>query len=250
MTSISSTSRNVDRFPNALIAQKGFPEDFSPKQMKRYPPTLGRIFVPHGETLLSQGAASTSVFYILNGWALEEQLTCDGEIAWAYVTMRGEVAGINSVSFEARCDGQIAPVSTAFIHALTDVFALSIPRDKFLAGAEDDCVFGPVIRDILRRQVASQHSHFVALSAKLASDRILQIVRTLHSRALEQGAISTFGSRLPISQVVMAKFANISVVHLNRIAQKLRHDGHLDWNGDGVCVLEGCPHDEGDSHPF
>jgi CRP-like cAMP-binding protein len=237
MAYFSSIEQTTDPFPEMTIARERIADNFASQQTRCNLRAFERVFVPRGDTLLYQGATSSSVFYILSGWALEEQINCDGEIAWTHINLRGEIAGINSVSFEPLGDGQTVPVATAFIHALTDVYALNLPRAKFMAEAEDDRALGPLIRDILRQQSASLHNHLVALSAKSSGDRILQIVRTLHARALQQGAISRADCRLPISQVLMAKFANISVVHLNRIAQKLRQDGLLDWNGDGVCLL-------------
>jgi CRP-like cAMP-binding protein len=237
MTQFSSLARSEAAFPKSINLTSNNVRRLRPHQNQLTPQSFEQVFVPHGETLLRQGEPSPAILYILSGWALEEQLTREGEIAWAHITMRGEVAGLNSVAFEGHCDGEALPVSTAFIHALTDVFALRVPRSLILAAADEDRALGHMIQDVLRRQSASLHNHLVALSAKCASDRVVQILRSLHARALEQGSITRSDCRLPISQVVLAKFANLSVVHLNRIAQKLRQDGVLDWNSDGVCLL-------------
>ncbi len=193
-----------------------------------------QVFVPHGATLLTQGAKTEYVFYILNGWALEEELTADGDIAWADIMMRGEVAGLNCVMLERDRKGQ-HEISTASIQALTDVFAVRVPRYKIADNMDEDRTFSRMVHDTLRRQTAHLHSHLVALSAKSAHDRVMMLLRSFDKRARDSKAL-TPAQRLPISQVVLARVANISVVHMNRIAQKLRLDGFLDWTPEGVLL--------------
>ena len=193
-----------------------------------------QVFVPHGATLITQGAKTEYVFYILNGWALEEELTVDGDIAWADIMMRGEVAGLNCVMLERDRKSQYQ-ISTASIQALTDVFAVRVPRYKITHNMEEDRAFSRMVHDTLRRQTEHLHSHLVALSAKSAQDRVMMLLRSFDKRARETKAL-TAAQRLPISQVVLARVANISVVHMNRIAQKLRLDGFLDWTPEGVLL--------------
>jgi CRP/FNR family transcriptional regulator, anaerobic regulatory protein len=194
-----------------------------------------QVFVPHGATLMTQGAKTDYVFYILSGWALEEELTADGDVAWADIMMRGEVAGLNCVVLEPDRRGQ-HPISTASILALTDVFAVRVPRRKISAHFEEDRAFSKMVHDTLRRQTAHLHSHLVALSAKCAHDRVTMLLQSLYQRAIEARAL-TGTKRLPISQVILARVANISAVHMNRIAQKLRLDGFLDWTTEGVQLV-------------
>jgi CRP-like cAMP-binding protein len=195
-----------------------------------------QVFVPHGTSLLTQGAKTDFVFYILNGWALEEELTIEGDVAWADIMMRGEVAGLNCVMLERDRGGQ-SQISTASILALTDVFAVRVPRKKINLNLDEDRAFSKMVNDTLRRQSMHLHSHLVALSAKSAHDRVIMLLRSLQLRAHELNA--TKGEdRLPISQVIMARIANVSVVHMNRIAQKLRLDGLLDWNAEGVLLIK------------
>jgi CRP/FNR family transcriptional regulator, anaerobic regulatory protein len=200
-----------------------------------------QVFVPHGETLMTQGAKTDYVFYILSGWALEEELTADGDVAWADVMMRGEVAGLNCVMMESTPKEQ-QQISTASILALTDVFAVRVPRSKISQNMEEDRAFSKMVHDVLRRQSAHLHAHLVALSAKSAHERVTLLLRSLYDRAVLSHALKDT-RRIPISQVVLARIANISVVHMNRIAQKLRLDGYLDWSAEGVLLNVQCaPH--------
>jgi CRP/FNR family transcriptional regulator, anaerobic regulatory protein len=193
-----------------------------------------QTFVPHGATLVTQGAQTEHIFYILSGWALEEELTADGDIAWADIMMRGEVAGLNCVMLERAAKGH-HQISTATIQALTDVFAVRVPRHKISQSLDQDHAFSKMAHETLRRQTAHLHSHLVALSAKSAHERVIMLLRSLRQRA-RQANILTTNQRLPISQVILARVANVSVVHMNRIVQKLRLDGLLDWTADGVLL--------------
>ena len=193
-----------------------------------------QIFVPHGTTLLTQGARAESIYFLLSGWALEEELTADGDVAWADIMMRGEVAGLNCAMHEHDKRGQYQ-ISTASILALTDVLAVRLPRSRVIQDMQDDRAFSKVVNDTLRCQTEHLHSHLVALSAKSAHDRVIMLLRSFYARARHAHALPP-SMRLPISQVVLARVANISVVHMNRIAQKLRHDGFLDWTQEGVLI--------------
>jgi CRP-like cAMP-binding protein len=194
-----------------------------------------QVFVPYGSTLVTQGAALDTAFYILSGWVLEEEVTRDGEVAWADIILRGEVAGLNCVTSQAD-KRELRPVSTATISALTDVFAVRLPRCRLDGLSDDDRAFAVMLHDTLRRQSAHLHDQLVALSAKTAHDRVVMMLKSLQQRAnLATG--NSASERLPVSQVVLARIANISVVHMNRIAQKLRHEGIVDWSGEGVRFL-------------
>jgi CRP-like cAMP-binding protein len=202
-------------------------------------PGFEQIFAPHGSTLINQGSNFDSALYILSGWALEEEVTSEGEVAWADVVLRGEVAGLNCVTSNSGSH-QKHRIATATISALTDVFAVWIPRRKLDQLNDDDRAFARTLHETLRRQSAHLHDQLVALSAKTANDRVLRMLQTLHNRA--QFAFGPCGyERLPISQVVFARLANISVVHMNRIAQKLRQEGVLDWSNEGVRFLTKRP---------
>jgi CRP-like cAMP-binding protein len=194
-----------------------------------------QIFAPHGSTLVSQGADLDCALYILSGWVLEEEVTAEGEIAWADIILRGEFAGLNCVASVPE-QGHDNTMATATITALTDVFAVRIPRRQLDQINHEDRAFAHLFHDTLRRQASHLHDQLVALSAKTANDRVLMMLRSLHRRAQ-----CAFGlcpkTKLPVSQVVLARLANISVVHMNRIAQKLRHEGVLEWSHEGVRFL-------------
>jgi CRP-like cAMP-binding protein len=191
-----------------------------------------QIFVPHGSTLASQGSQLDFAFYVLSGWVLEEEVSCDGEVAWADIILRGEVAGLNCVTAVGD-QKRFQSVTTASLTALTDVFAVRVPRYRIDVRSDDDRGFARMIHDTLRRQSSHLHDHLVALSARNANERVVLILKSLKKRA--NAAFGTSRSdRLPVSQVVLARIANISVVHMNRIAQKLRQDGVLDWSNEGV----------------
>jgi CRP-like cAMP-binding protein len=193
-----------------------------------------KVFVPHGTTLLSQGARTDDVFYILSGWALEEELDAEGDVAWANIIMRGDVAALNCFTLESDRKEQ-RQIATAAISAVTDVFTVKVPRSKICRNLEEGSVFSTMVHDMLLHKANQLHAHMVALSAKCANDRVMLMLRSLYDRALRAQALNST-RRLPLSQVILARIANISVVHMNRIAQKLRQDGFLDWSTEGVLL--------------
>jgi CRP-like cAMP-binding protein len=208
----------VDSVKDAMLGLRGFEQ----------------VFVPHGTTLLAQGDRTDCVFYILKGLVVEEELNIDGEAAWADIKMRGEVAGLNCVTFGGGWRGHYE-ISTASIQALTDVFAVRLPRYQIANNIPDDSALSKMVHDILQLQTVHLHNHLLALCAKSAQARVVMLLQSLFQRAIERQVIKPT-QRLPISQVTIAKVANVSVVHMNRIVQKLRLDGVLDWTTDGVSM--------------
>jgi CRP-like cAMP-binding protein len=202
-------------------------------------PGFEQIFAPHGSTIVSQGAEFDSALYILSGWVLEEEVTCEGDVAWADIIMRGEVAGLNCVSSQNDVREK-RKVATASISALTDVFAIRLPRRQIDRFSDEDRAFTRMLHETLRRQSAHLHDQLVALSAKTANDRVLMMLKSLQHRAQHAFGVCA-SARLPVSQVVLARIANISVVHMNRIAQKLRQEGVLDWSHEGVRFISSHP---------
>jgi CRP-like cAMP-binding protein len=239
MNNSSVLSRSPIVYPAKGIKSQDFQRFSAPATTDLNLLGFEQVFAPHGSTLVCQGADLDCAFYILSGWVLEEEVTCEGEVAWADIILRGEVAGLNCVASNHGHKPK-QPVATATISALTDVFAVRVPRRRLDRLNEDDKAFARLLHDTLRRQSAHLHDQLVALSAKTANDRVLLLLKSLKHRA--QIAFGTCAhERLPVSQVVLARLANVSVVHMNRIAQKLRQEGVLDWSHEGVRFLTERP---------
>jgi CRP-like cAMP-binding protein len=235
MTNLSAVARNGVAFSQKLGLFNGLLHVPNSTESSVGVRGFEQVFVPHGATLVTQGAKAECVFYILRGWALEEELNSDGDVVWANILMRGDVAGLGCSMLES--DREVPRLtSTASISAVTDVFALRVPRNKISRSMEEDSSFSKMVQDVLWHQADRLHAHMVTLSAKCAHDRVTAMLRSFYDRALNAGAF-TDARRLPISQVILARVANISVVHMNRIAQKLRQDGFLEWSADGVLLF-------------
>jgi CRP-like cAMP-binding protein len=194
------------------------------------------VFVPRGGLLLSQGGTSNYVFYILNGWVVEESVSRQGDIAWVDVFMKGDFAGLNCIAISS-CAKVDAQTATASLQALTDVSVLKIPRNKIGSAHIDDPELNFELLQILKAQSKWYHSRMIALSASSSITRVYHLLKAMFRRALDCGALRP-AERLPLSQVVVSHMANISVVHMNRIAQKLRREGLFDWNYEGVQMVE------------
>jgi hypothetical protein len=114
---------------------------------------------------------------------------------------------------------------------------LCVPRAHVFDENDEDPCFTRDVVGLLQSQCAWNHDRMVAQSAPTAFDRVVKQLQLLNHHAVQNSAVQP-GERLPISQAIFARMMSISAVHMNRIVQKLRVDGVVDWSAEGVLILD------------
>ena len=156
---------------------------------------------------------------ILSGWACRQRLLPDG---------RRQI-----LSFYLPGDVLLAPVAGHWIDqtaiaALTQTGAIHFPGA--CRGGQEPMHDG--VRQLLQKSGAVEASRLleqvIRLGYKNASDRLMHLLFDFDRRLAAVGLSDHHGFCMPLKQSVLADALGLSVVHINRVLQKLRRDGSLE----------------------
>jgi CRP-like cAMP-binding protein len=80
--------------------------------------------------------------------------------------------------------------------------------------------------------------HIVRLGRMSAYDRLADFFLELHERELRAGLADRRTLSMPLTQEALADHLGLSIVHVNRTLQQLRHDGLIDYEGGRVTLRD------------
>ncbi len=178
-----------------------------------------RMFHP-GDTILSQGETSQTLYTMTSGWAAFHKNLPDGREGVTCFVLPGDVFGLSPVG---------APTNQTTI-AITAalVCPMSMPRHARLRG-EYEALNERFIWQI-ERDSAIMFETFSHIAGSPAISRLAFVlwtlaVRTLGRRPRLDGEVVS----LPLTQLHLAAATQLSPVHLNRTLRHLREDGILQF---------------------
>ena len=193
---------------------------------------LGRFTRSHlPGTEIGANAKPTMSRFVLSGWACQQRMLGDGRRQIISLLLPGDMIG--------SLDPQDLPTDHSVL-ALTQVITVDAtvlvkavasgnPAYRGLARAARLLALGETT--MLRNQV-------VRLGRLTAYERMVHLLLELHARLKMAGLASPDTFVLPLTQEVLADVLGLSVVHINRILQQVRHDGLLETRSGQVKILD------------
>jgi len=178
---------------------------------------LGRVrSAPSGTQLVAEGTAAPPSF-LVSGWAYRARTLPSG---------RRQI-----ISFVLPGDALVPLLQPEGVPALCATIALTpveVAGASRLRAALDRA---PQQHDGLRRAcAAAEHAeqvllldHIVALGRQTGCERLCALLVQLHRRLMGVGLTVGYGFPLPLEQKILANLLGMSVIHVNRCLQQLRH---------------------------
>lgn len=210
-----------------LLACKGLraPDDVTRKWLQAF--RTGELSFRRGETVLAQGAWSTSVMTLLSGILLRYRLLEDGRRQVVNFMFPGDLVGLQGAFDEPLLHG---------VEAQTDVILCHFQRERFF----DLVISQPRLAYDVTWQSACEEGaledHLVALGRRSARERMAYLAAFLVNRAEGTGMCEGGVLRLAISQGVIADMLGLSLVHTNRTMQWLRKAGLVVWDQTSIAI--------------
>ncbi len=189
-----------------------------------------RRMVRANETLVHEGSRPDRVCLIMSGVAFRYRHLANGRRQIFGYLLPGDLCDTQFVilndcdhNIGVLCDTEIAVISLSALMN-TMVSYPKIERALLMMSLVDAAVLREWLLNVGQRDAFQKLAHFFCeLSARYAS-------LGLH----EEGT----GFSIPLTQIELADTMGLTVVHVNRILQRFRHEGLLNWSRRHVDILD------------
>lgn len=182
--------------------------------------------------LLSEGGEIRAPHFILTGWAAQVRELPEGRRQIISVLMAGDIIGLW---------GHARPLSPTSVVALTSMHTVAAPEIP-LAWRDLNRDRVPNLSRALDLAVAEQEffliNHITRLGRQTAHERLASWVTELEYRLLSRGLSTNGAFAFPLTQEMIADINGMSVVHVNRVLQQMRRDGHIDLSRGRLAILD------------
>jgi CRP-like cAMP-binding protein len=180
------------------------------------------------QVLDESGGAPSRLWAVLSGWACRRRTLLDGRQQIMSLILPGEWL-IGTPGGSDLVSGEVV--------ALTPLRLIDAEK-RLSEGAGD----GAADLEMSRRgalyvQQALLLNHIVRLGRMSAKARLAHLLLELHDRLDLNGLVHEQSYCLPLNQETLGDFMGLSIVHVNRVLQKLRREGLINLAAGKLTVL-------------
>jgi CRP-like cAMP-binding protein len=189
----------------------------------------GEIHQPASE-LLHEGEPLDHARILVSGWAAKMRFLGDGRRQILSFLVPGDTFGL------AARPCAVALSSTV---ALTTTVVAQIPLvSDAIAGPDTRSGLGAIAWCMLRHEEACLLNQITRVGRQTAYERIANLLLELYHRLKSVSFVQGTQYVLPVTQEMLADALGLSVVHTNRILQRLRREHLIEWNSSAINLLQ------------
>ena len=190
------------------------------------------VSVANGEDIFVEGEHFTEACLLLEGWACRYKTLLDGRRQIIGFVLPGELcsswaAGVGPMAHGVRalCTARVAKVERAIVFAQMDKYP-ELVNSLRVAAAQEHTILGAWLLNMGQRK---------------APERIAHLFCELATRMRKIGLSEVDGGyEVPLTQTDLADALGLTSVHVNRVLQKLRDRGFIDFRR-GVLSIRDVP---------
>jgi CRP-like cAMP-binding protein len=202
--------RKLDGFRRFTPEELAFMMDFK----------SGELVVEPGTTILSEGSDGPHLYTVLSGWVFKYKTLEDGRRQVTNFGLPGDLIGLQASMFEAM---------THSVEALTDVTLCILPRAKIWALYKNFEGLAFDVTWLAAHEEAMLTDYLATVGQRNSAERIAFVLLDLFRRSRRSGMVKKDELKLPITQHHLADTIGFSLVHTNKVLQKLRRTGCFNW---------------------
>lgn len=176
---------------------------------------------------LNDGGAPPKPVFLLAGWAARVRWLADGRRQIIGFILPGEAIGL--------C---VRPHPLALAPTLALTPLITMDASPVMRALQNPCGLTEVLSASAAMDEALLLDQVVRLGRQTAYERICHLLLELRDRLSDVGLDHGGAFRLPLTQEVIADATGLSVVHVNRILQRLRKEGLLDLRSGRAMILD------------
>lgn len=198
-----------------------------------FDPALARALTPEKHSvrrlgfIMRQGLQNNGIHIIHSGWAIKYRRLSDGRRQIFNVLIPGDAVGIKTL---------ITGAQSCAVQALSDVEHYSFRSEDLLSRSQEDPKLRNALLAHLIRGYELAESNAIALGRLSAEERIAEFFLTLHERLEARGLVDGLTFRMELTQSHLADVVGLTLVHTNRVLQRLRARGVMSFVDQSVHI--------------
>jgi CRP-like cAMP-binding protein len=181
----------------------------------------GELTAEAGTTILSEGSHSDHLYTVLSGWGFRYKLLEGGQRQILNFILPGDLVGL-----QGALDQEMGHSVEALSHMLLCVFERSRLWELFRSypGLAFDLTW------LAAREERMLDEHLLSIGQRTAEQRAAYLILFLFSRADIRGMTNKTSVELPLTQRHLADALGLSLVHTNRVLNRLSRRNAIKWH--------------------
>ncbi|MGI9170557.1 MAG: Crp/Fnr family transcriptional regulator [Caulobacteraceae bacterium] len=187
------------------------------------------IWLAEGQNLCAEGRAPDAVCALLAGWACRCKDFRDGRRQIIALLTPGDLIGCDEAGASRKADHAV--------RALTRVRVAWIPRPRLRATLAEHRGLASAVRMAVAMEEAILRAWLVNLGQRPAYQRMAFFLCEMAER-VSGGTGGAERFALPLTQQTLACVLGLTPVHVNRVLQRLRSEGLVDFHNGMVTMRD------------
>ena len=185
------------------------------------------VTFPAGEDIISQGDLPRDLHVVLEGCACRYKVLPDGRRQIIAFLLPGDLCDLH-VFLLREMDHSIGTITASRVATISRESVLEITSQR--PQLTRALWWGTLVDEAILRE------WIVALGRRTAYERIAHLICELYLRLKLVGAANGESFELPITQTELADTMGLSLVHVNRVLQRLRGEGVVEFQSRTVTI--------------
>lgn len=179
---------------------------------------VGQRLCTAGATILAEGQATTRVYVLLAGWAFRFKTLEDGRRQILNFLLPGDLLGLQ---------GELLARLPHGVEALTPVNLCAFGSDAVPSFFRDHPGIALDVTWLAAHEERLVDDAVLTVGRRTAMERVAALLVHLFKRAASVGLVERDSIPFPLTQLHIADALGLSVVHTNRVLQRLRKGGFI-----------------------
>jgi CRP/FNR family transcriptional regulator, anaerobic regulatory protein len=182
-----------------------------------------------GEPLAAAGHVCDVIYHLVTGWACRFHRFSYGRQAIVDVYLPGDIIGLDAISRTRSLEGVIA---------LTSIVTERIDGEQPLTDLMTCRSTALYIGWLLGKRQRRTERHVAAISSLDARERLATMALDFYARLSGRRLVTGSSYCLPLTQVHIAAYLGLTVVHLNRVLRSLRDEQIISLERHCLTILD------------
>ena len=180
-----------------------------------------------GDDIVAEGSRPNVSSLIITGIAARYDVLSDGGRQFSALHVPGDFVDLHSFPLKQMPDGVVALSPTRIAH---------VPHQRLRQITETQPHLSRLLWLLTLIDAAIHRKWIVSMGRRSAQARLAHLLCELFARLEVVGSTEGRSFHLPLTQAILADVLGLSIVHVNRVLQRLRKDGLVTWRDDLVTI--------------
>jgi CRP-like cAMP-binding protein len=184
-----------------------------------------------GDDIVAEGSRPNVSSLITTGIAARYDVLSDGGRQFSALHVPGDFVDLHSFPLKQMPDGVVA---------LSPTRIAQVPHERLRHITETQPHLSRLLWLLTLIDAAIHRKWIVSMGRRSAQARLAHLLCELFARLEVVDSTEGRSFHLPLTQAILADVLGLSIVHVNRVIQRLRKDGLVSWQGD-LLTIEDWP---------